>query len=76
MEFARTVLRMIYNGKSRKVCRRPKENIMPRLMLELGKEEAERGMERLMSFRAIEDAPDAVRVSALSTALSDAIVSA
>ncbi|RIK36323.1 MAG: hypothetical protein DCC55_27620 [Chloroflexi bacterium] len=75
LEFARTVLRMIYTAVEEGLPP-TKENIMPRLLLELGREEAERGMERLMSFRAIEDAPDAVRVSALSTALSDAIVSA
>src|SRR5690606_3734995 len=75
LEFARTVLRMIYTAVEEGLPP-TKENIMPRLLLELGREEAERGMERLMSFRAIEGAPDAVRVSALSTALSDAIVSA
>src|SRR5690554_4335360 len=75
LEFARTVLRMIYTAVEEGLPP-TKDNIMPRLLLELGREEAERGMERLMSFRAIEDAPDAVRVSALSTALSDAIVSA
>ena len=75
LKFARTVLRMIYTAVEEGLPP-TKENIMPRLMLELGKEEAERGMERLMSYRAIEDAPDSVRVTALSTALSDAIVSA
>ena len=75
LEFARMVLRAIYTAVEEGIPP-TKENITPRLLLELGREETERGMERLMSFRAIEDAPDAVRVSALSTALSDAIVSA
>lgn len=75
LEFARTVLRLIYTAIDEGLPP-TKENLMPRLLLELGREEAERGMAKLMSHRAIEDAPDAVRVSALSAALSDAIVSA